>query len=97
LKALVSLNQAFLAALVLAKKVLALIAAQHRPPCTAGLTLVTSVLCKLQEFPTVFVYLHAGVLPLLLALQLWRPFLASSSSGFGICKSVANLIRIKLK
>uniref|UniRef100_A0A915EC19 G-protein coupled receptors family 1 profile domain-containing protein n=1 Tax=Ditylenchus dipsaci TaxID=166011 RepID=A0A915EC19_9BILA len=62
--AIIALNYAFLASILLAKKCFFLFAAHY--PC---ISVVSSVSCKLQEFPTVFSYIHAAILPLVLALQ----------------------------
>ncbi|KAI1725840.1 hypothetical protein DdX_02522 [Ditylenchus destructor] len=60
--AIISLNYAFLAAILLAKKCFFVFAVHY--PC---ISIVSTISCKLQEFPTVFVYLHASILPLVFA------------------------------
>lgn len=51
-------------AILTAKKFVLLLAIYY--PC---ISVMSTVSCKLQEFPVVFAYFHCGILPLILAGQ----------------------------
>ncbi|KAE9556165.1 hypothetical protein FO519_000653 [Halicephalobus sp. NKZ332] len=62
--AAISANYALISGLHLARNCFFLFAIHY--PC---ISIVTTINCKLQEFPLVFLYIHCAILPVILAIQ----------------------------
>uniref|UniRef100_A0AC35FSD2 Uncharacterized protein n=1 Tax=Panagrolaimus sp. PS1159 TaxID=55785 RepID=A0AC35FSD2_9BILA len=62
--ATLAVNYACISGLHLSRNIFYLVAFHY--PC---ITIVTTINCKLQEFPLVFLYIHGSVLPIILAIQ----------------------------